>query len=117
MANGQRFWDDALARLGRFTPISDIVGRTDTDAGRVFVANQPGMLLSIEVRSVGRVWGAGTLGLSVEIQIWGKSKVTERLEHLSTGATIPTLKYAEIIALVMDPAQVSEKNVIFKLPI
>lgn len=80
MANGQRFWDDALARLGRFTPISatnDIAGCTDTDASRVFVANQSGMLLSIEVRSGGRVWAAGTLGLSVEIQMWGKSKVTE----------------------------------------
>lgn len=39
-----------------------------------------------------------------------KSKVTERLERLSTGATIHALKFAEIVALVMDPAQALEKQ-------
>ena len=39
-----------------------------------------------------------------------KSKVTERLERLSTGATIQALKYAEIVALVMDPEQALEKQ-------
>lgn len=61
LANGQRLWDDALARPGRFTPISainDIAGRPVIDAGRVFVANQSGTLLSIEGRSGGRVWAA-----------------------------------------------------------
>ena len=39
-----------------------------------------------------------------------KSKVTERLERLSTGATIHALKFAEIVALVMDPRQALEKQ-------
>lgn len=61
MANGQRLWDDALARPGRFTPISainDIAGHPVIDSGRVFVANQSGTLLSIDGRSGGRVWAA-----------------------------------------------------------
>lgn len=61
LANGQRLWDDALARPGRFTPISainDIAGRPVIDSGRVFVANQSGTLLSIDGRSGGRVWAA-----------------------------------------------------------
>lgn len=39
-----------------------------------------------------------------------KAKVTERLERLSTGATIQALKYSEIVALVMDHAQALEKQ-------
>ncbi|MEL6567154.1 MAG: ribosome biogenesis GTPase Der [Pseudomonadota bacterium] len=39
-----------------------------------------------------------------------KSKVQERLERLSTGETIRSLKYADIIALVMDSGEALEKQ-------
>ena len=39
-----------------------------------------------------------------------KSKVHERLERMSTAETIRSLKYAEIVALVMDPHDALEKQ-------
>ncbi|WP_300378386.1 ribosome biogenesis GTPase Der [Henriciella sp.] len=39
-----------------------------------------------------------------------KSKVQERLERMSTGETVRSLKYADIIALVMDPDDAFEKQ-------
>ena len=58
-ANGRRLWSDALARPGRFTPISainDIAGRPVLAGGLVFVANQSGVMLAIDGRSGSRVW-------------------------------------------------------------
>lgn len=39
-----------------------------------------------------------------------KSKVQDRLERMSTGETVRSLKYADIIALVMDPDDAFEKQ-------
>ncbi|MEM1146681.1 MAG: ribosome biogenesis GTPase Der [Pseudomonadota bacterium] len=39
-----------------------------------------------------------------------KSKVQERLEKMSTGETVRSLKYADIVALVMDPEDSFEKQ-------
>lgn len=39
-----------------------------------------------------------------------KSKVQEKLERMSTGETVRSLKYADIIALVMDPDDAFEKQ-------
>ena len=39
-----------------------------------------------------------------------KSKVQERLEKMSTGETVRSLKYADVIALVMDPEDAFEKQ-------
>ncbi|MEL7546002.1 MAG: ribosome biogenesis GTPase Der [Pseudomonadota bacterium] len=39
-----------------------------------------------------------------------KSKVQERLEKMSTGETVRSLKYAEVVALVMDPDDAFEKQ-------
>lgn len=58
-SNGRRLWTDALARPGRFTPISainDIAGRPVLASGLVFVANQSGVTLAIDGRSGSRVW-------------------------------------------------------------
>lgn len=58
-SNGRRLWTDALARPGRFTPISainDIAGRPILAGGLVFVANQSGVALAIDGRSGARVW-------------------------------------------------------------
>ncbi len=58
-ANGRRLWSDALARPGRFTPISainDIAARPVLASGLVFVANQSGVTLAIDGRSGSRVW-------------------------------------------------------------
>ncbi|MEL6472843.1 MAG: PQQ-binding-like beta-propeller repeat protein [Pseudomonadota bacterium] len=60
-ANGQRLWEDALARPGRFTPISainDIAARPILAGGLVFVVNQSGMSLAIDGRSGTRVWAS-----------------------------------------------------------
>lgn len=39
-----------------------------------------------------------------------KSKVQERLERMSTGETVRSLKYADVIAIVMDPEDAFEKQ-------
>lgn len=39
-----------------------------------------------------------------------KSKVQERLEKMSTGETVRSLKYADVVALVMDPEDAFEKQ-------
>ena len=39
-----------------------------------------------------------------------KSKVQERLERMSTGETVRSLKYADVVALVMDPEDAFEKQ-------
>ncbi len=39
-----------------------------------------------------------------------KSKVQDRLEKMSTGETVRSLKYADVIALVMDPEDAFEKQ-------
>ena len=39
-----------------------------------------------------------------------KAKVHERLEKMSTGETVRSLKYAEVVALVMDPDDAFEKQ-------
>lgn len=39
-----------------------------------------------------------------------KSKVQERLEKMSTGETVRSLRYAEVVALVMDPDDAFEKQ-------
>ena len=39
-----------------------------------------------------------------------KSKVHDRLEKMSTGETVRSLKYADVIALVMDPEDAFEKQ-------
>ena len=39
-----------------------------------------------------------------------KSKVQERLERMSTGETVRSLKYADIVALVMDPENAFDKQ-------
>lgn len=39
-----------------------------------------------------------------------KSKVQERLERMSTGETVRSLKYADVVALIMDPEDSFEKQ-------
>ncbi|MEM6534261.1 MAG: ribosome biogenesis GTPase Der [Pseudomonadota bacterium] len=39
-----------------------------------------------------------------------KAKVQERLERMSTGETVRSLKYADIVALIMDPDDAFEKQ-------
>ncbi|MDJ0920747.1 MAG: ribosome biogenesis GTPase Der [Henriciella sp.] len=39
-----------------------------------------------------------------------KSKVQERLEKMSTGETVRSLKYADVVALVMEPEEAFEKQ-------
>ncbi len=39
-----------------------------------------------------------------------KSKVQDRLEKMSTGETVRSLKYADVVALVMDPEDAFEKQ-------
>ncbi|MEO0549803.1 MAG: ribosome biogenesis GTPase Der [Pseudomonadota bacterium] len=39
-----------------------------------------------------------------------KSKVQERLEKMSTGETVRSLKYADVVALIMEPEEAFEKQ-------
>ena len=58
-ANGRRLWNEALARPGRFTPISsinDIASRPVIGGGLVFAANQSGVMAAIDGRTGNRVW-------------------------------------------------------------
>lgn len=58
-ANGRRLWTEALARPGRFTPISsinDIASYPVIGGGLVFAASQSGVLAAIDGRSGTRVW-------------------------------------------------------------
>lgn len=58
-ANGRRLWSEALARPGRFTPISsinDIASRPIIGGGLVFAANQSGVMAAIDGRTGNRVW-------------------------------------------------------------
>lgn len=58
-ANGRRLWNEALASVGQFTPISsinDIGARPILGGGLVFAASQSGVFAAIDGRTGDRVW-------------------------------------------------------------
>ena len=58
-ANGRRLWNEALASVGQFTPISsinDIGARPILGGGLVFAASQSGVFAAIDGRTGNRVW-------------------------------------------------------------
>ncbi len=57
--NGRPAWSDSLTRTGRMTSLSelnDIAGLPVVDRGRVHAVSHNGRLVSIDLRSGGRVW-------------------------------------------------------------
>ncbi len=56
------------------------------------------------------VWEGREIRLVDTAGLRKRAKVQERLEKMSTGETVRSLKYADIIALVMDPDDAFEKQ-------
>jgi outer membrane protein assembly factor BamB len=60
-ANGRRLWQDTLATIGRYTPLSainDIAGRPTIQDGVVYAASHSGVLAAIDARSGVKTWEA-----------------------------------------------------------
>ncbi|MEM1106178.1 MAG: ribosome biogenesis GTPase Der [Pseudomonadota bacterium] len=60
--------------------------------------------------SVDWVWSGRKIRLVDTAGLRKRAKVQERLERMSTGETIRSLKYADIVALVMDAGEALEKQ-------
>ncbi len=88
---------------GKSTLINQIVGEERMLTGPEAGITRDSVTLSWE-------WEGREVRLVDTAGLRRKSKVQERLEKMSTGETVRSLKYADVIALVMDPEDAFEKQ-------
>lgn len=88
---------------GKSTLINQIVGEQRMLTGPEAGITRDSVTLSWE-------WEGREIRLVDTAGLRRKSKVQERLERMSTGETVRSLKYADVIALVMDPEDAFDKQ-------
>ena len=88
---------------GKSTLINQLVGEDRLLTGPEAGITRDSVTLSWE-------WEGREVRLVDTAGLRRKSKVQERLERMSTGETVRSLKYADVVALVMDPDDAFEKQ-------
>jgi len=88
---------------GKSTLINQLVGEE-----RMLTGPEAG--ITRDSVTLGWEWEGREVRLVDTAGLRKKSKVQERLERMSTGETVRSLKYADVIALVMEPEDAFEKQ-------